>query len=236
MDAFSEEELEELSKLVQKYARRFRLPSEDVEDCGQQFVVYLLERPPQERASIRARPNRSAHHFAVDYLRHHIAGQKCLEHLKQAAVRNLKTLNPDDLLLQQELHNRLEVCLACLCEKERALLVAHIVEQQSFVAIAKQQGRSAGAVRMAYNRAIAHLRAVAEANGLTEQEAIEYLVACYRARGGELRRPSHETERGFTKSRHPMCAFTFVNRSNNWKQKKCLSLSEEKPSRERHGV
>lgn len=46
MDAFSEEELEELSKLVQKYARRFRLPSEDVEDCGQQFVVYLLERPP----------------------------------------------------------------------------------------------------------------------------------------------------------------------------------------------
>lgn len=184
MDAFSEEELEELSKLVQKYARRFRLPSEDVEDCGQQFVVYLLERPPQERASIRARPNRSAHHFAVDYLRHHIAGQKCLEHLKQAAVRNLKTLNPDDLLLQQELHNRLEVCLACLCEKERALIVAHAVEQQSFVAIAKQQGRSAGAVRMAYNRAIAHLRAVAEANGLTEQEAIEYLAACNRARGG----------------------------------------------------
>ncbi|CEK16523.1 hypothetical protein [Chthonomonas calidirosea] len=85
MESFCDEELQKLAKLARMYARRFQPPAENVQDCGQQFIEYLLKRSPEEQAAIRARPNRYAHNFAVDYLRHYRAGQKCLEQLKQEA-------------------------------------------------------------------------------------------------------------------------------------------------------
>lgn len=186
MEEFTEEELIQLGEILTAIAHHLRFPQEEIEDCRQLFMEYLLRRSPQQRASIRKNPYRVAHHFAVSYLRRLLSDQKGIAHIEEEAPWNAEPLNPEDALLQQEFWERFEGCFASLRPEEQKLLRAHFVEQRRFTDIAKEQGRHPDAVRMACHRALKRLRETMESSGLTEEEVMAYLACCWRARGGGI--------------------------------------------------
>lgn len=174
--------------LARSSARRNHVPEVDVDDHAIEFIADVIQK--------NAKPEVSATPSSLNFWRK-AAGNWMKNALRDDRRRRRETAwpetedadgqavvfdpqdshpGPDVEAFRAELRNLLAYALQELSAQPKEFLLRHVIEGETYAAIAVETGKTADAVRKIVTRALAHLRTYLERHGLDATEAEDYLA------------------------------------------------------------
>ena len=179
-----------LFTLARDCAGQHRLSPSDAEDCAIVFVEKmcveqaLLLKQHQHSPGFTVWLNVCARNHVRDYCRQQARVCKIESPLPEQEILDSATLNhihdeqcqPCAFALRSELKRRLERAATELTPEARSLFLRHFVVGATFAELARETSSTPDAVRMVVQRARKHLRETLQRQGMTEEDAKEYLA------------------------------------------------------------
>ena len=204
-----------LFNTAQRCAHQQHLSPFDAEDCAIAFVekmvvehLMLLEQQ-QRSADFAAWLNISARNHVWDFCRRHARMRRQETEWPQqenenGAIEDCEfpdtQASPCVRAMSGELSRRIAVASAEIKTESFTLLWQHYVEKQTFVELAAETGLSPDAVRMMVQHARKHLHKTLQRQGMTEEDANEYLAELARGGVGIRRNVKNRKFAKFTRS------------------------------------